>query len=72
MSIFVTLTARTQARGTIDLNFMNIPVNTEIIDTNQVDKEITELADFVIYIYEDMFRLDSLVIINSRHIYKTD
>ena len=51
---------------------MNIPVNTEIIDTNQVDKEITKLADFVIYIYEDMFRLDSLVIINSRHIYKTD
>ena len=51
---------------------MRLAMNVLSADFVQVDKEITELADFVIYIYEDMFRLDSLVIINSRHIYKTD
>ena len=46
MSLKVTFSTRTHKPGTMDLNFLNIPDDTEIIDIIVGEKEITKLADF--------------------------
>ena len=70
MSIEVNITTRTQIRGTLHFNFLNIPENTEIIDIKLDEKEITKLAGLITSIYEDMFRAHSLLIFNSRQYHR--